>query len=392
MALLISSVVSLLLMHFLSSASQSSVGEHVESISTKWTVDLRAAIGSPPIGMVVGAHGHEYKHLPKTSLWFTDNNTVVATFVTREDKSPAKLSQHDSKDESLRLRLRAVFVDAASGKIQAVPNWSAGSRDASIVVVDDGRFVTRTGDKLTLFSSDLRELKTLDLPQAEEANWHAEPSPSGKNILFIASDLRTRSAVRWVWVETENLRIIKTWDELQSGWVGISDRQIAMTRCVWLYDCEPSIGVKSLESTWKTIRSADRHNMPHPQFLGDDLMVLLTGHEMTVLGSSGEVIWNEDTPFETCWWGGIYPATRGHRFVIPSCKSKGGSTFLDLGGREELTRVFVYDAPYQGRSYVVNLKGSNIKAASLIALSPDGSKLATLERESLSVFELLAPK
>jgi len=381
-----------LLTHLLSSASHGAAGEHVESISAKWTVDLHAAIGSPPIGTVVGAHGHEYKHLPKTSLWFIDNDTVAATFVTREDKGTQKLTQHDSPDENLRLRLRAVFVDAASGRIKAVPNWPAGSREASIVVADDGNFVARTGDKLTLFSSDLRELKMLKLPQADEANWHIEPSPSGKNILLIASDLRTHSAVRWIWVETETLRIIKAWDEAQSGWVGISDRQIAMTRCVWFYDCEPSIGVKTLDSTWKTIRSADRHYMPHPQFLGNDLMVLLTGHEMTVLRSSGEVFWNEETPFETCWWGGVYPATQSHRFVIPSCKSKGGSTLLDLGGREELTNIFVYDAPFRGQSYGLGMKGPNIKTVSLIAVSPDGSKLATLSGESISVFQLPPPK
>ncbi len=29
-------------------------------------------------------HTGEYKDLPRTSLWFTDNDTIVATFVTRE--------------------------------------------------------------------------------------------------------------------------------------------------------------------------------------------------------------------------------------------------------------------------------------------------------------------
>jgi hypothetical protein len=117
-------------------------------------------------------------------------------------------------------------------------------------------------------------------------------------------------------------------------------------------------------------------------------MVLLTGHETTVLRCSGEVVWSGNTRFETCWWGGVYPAIRGHRFVIPSCKSKGRSTFLDLGGREELTKVLVYDAPYQDRSYVLDLKGANIRGAILIAPSPGGTKLATLNGESLSVFEL----
>jgi hypothetical protein len=190
-----------------------------------------------------------------------------------------------------------------------------------------------------------------------------------------------------VWVETDTLQVVRSWEEIQSGWVGISDNQMAMTRCVWFYDCEPSVEIRTPDKGWKTIASADRHNMPRPQFVSDDEVVLL-GRKIVVLRTNGEAVRNEDTPFEGCWWGGVYPAARGHRFAIPSCKAKGGSSFLDLGGREELTKIFVYDAPFQDQPYALDLKGADVKEVSLIALSPDGKWAAYVDHYNLFVRNL----
>ena len=354
-----------------------------------WSTDLRAVLSNPPVGVVVSGRGHEYQHLPKTSLWFTDNDTVVATFVVQEGgaaKDGPRLSRRDALDQSSPLHLRTVFLDATSGKIKTTPDWPTKSRFASIVAAEGGKFVTQSANDLTLYAADLSQLRKAQLPSVDEPGWRAQPSPSGRNILFIASDLRIRSAVRWIWVETDSLQVVKSWEEVQSGWVGISDDQIAMTRCVWFYDCEPNVEVKGLNTEWKTVASADRHNMPHPQFVGDDLMVLL-GRKIEILRPNGEVVKNEDTPFEGCWWGGVYPAAHRQRFVTPSCKAT-GRQFLDIGGREELKRILVYDAPFQGQPYVLDLEGSNVKGVSLIALSPDGSKLAALNGESVCLFQL----
>ena len=92
MALLISSVVLFLWAHFLSSPSVQPVDASRGAITADWSADLRAPVGSAPLGLVVG-RGRETALQPRTSLWFVNSNTVVATFVTREEK-PA-LSSHD---------------------------------------------------------------------------------------------------------------------------------------------------------------------------------------------------------------------------------------------------------------------------------------------------------
>lgn len=207
---------------FLSSAS-GAAAQHNEPVTAKWRVDLRSAIGNAfPLGTVLG-HGREYQHAPRTSLCFTDNNTIVATFVILEGEGNPKVSRRDASDESLPLRLRAVFLDAATGKVTANTDWPSQSRYAAIVATHDGKFVAQTGDELTLYSSGLGVLKKLKLPTQQKYDWQAHPSATGKNILFLSTKFHFLStelrAGSWLWVETDNLQILHSWEDTQSGYV-----------------------------------------------------------------------------------------------------------------------------------------------------------------------------
>lgn len=361
-----------------------SIAPQAESIDAKWIVDLRAAVGGVPLGLVVG-RGHETLSQPSASLRFLDNQVIVATFVTREGES--SLSSRDASNASSPLRLRAVFLDAEAGKITATPAWPSESRFAGIVSSHEGKFIAQTGNTLTLYSSDLKELKALKLPPTEEIGWGAHASPTGKHILFIASNLRTTSAVPWILIDSGSLQILRSWKEAQSGWVGVSDSDIAMTSCVWLYDCEPMVQVRGFDAGWKMLASASRHYKPRPEFVNDDLLFLF-GNPARLIRTNGTTLFAEEVSSERCWWGGVYPSAGGQRFVVPSCKSKGRVGSLDLGGRDELQAILVYDAPFHGKSYVLNIKEPKIKDFTLLALSPDGSKLAVLNGESVWVFRL----
>jgi len=86
--------------------------------------------------------------------------------------------------------------------------------------------------------------------------------------------------------------------------------------------------------------------------------------------------------------GGTYSAADSQRFVVPSCKLKGRVQALDLGGYDELSKILVYDPPFHGLSRVLDVKGAKIKDLTLLALSPDGYKLAVLNDESIYLFDL----
>lgn len=385
MGLLISSAVLFLLVHFLTNPSGGSGAPQVGSLSPRWSAELRSAIGSKPIGVVAGGKGHEYEYKPKTSLWFADNDTIVTTFVTRESGENPKLSRHGVSDESLPLRLRAVFLDAASGKVEATGDWPAESRWASAVAARAGRIVTRTGAELALYSSDLKELKRLKLPGKEGTYPVAYSSPTGRRIL-----IPSWPGPIWTLVDTDTLQAVASWQEAPRGRMSISDAKIGVTACTeWFSKCKPEIQIRGFDTGWKKGAPIDdRHHPPIVGFVGDDLLVVLGPSTTTLLQADGTTVFTEDRRFEGCWWGGIFPSAGGRRFVVPSCKLKGRMDALDLGGYDELRKILVYDAPFHGQSYTLDVKAPKIKELALLAISPDGTKMAILNGESIYSFEL----
>jgi hypothetical protein len=237
--------------HFLSSPSKPIVDTATSAIAAKWNADLRAAVGIA-LGAEVG-HAHAPQR-SKISLWFLNNSSIVATFVTREGKP--HLSVRDNSDENLPLQLRAVILDAGTGKITDIETWQTEFRFAGIVAVHDGKFVTQRGPTLALYSSDAKELKKLELPtiQGDRWGWNASASPTGKSVLFATADFTVTSATPWLWVDTDNLQVVRSWKETQSGRIGMSDRNIARTACLTSsYHCEPHVEIRSLATDWQAI-------------------------------------------------------------------------------------------------------------------------------------------
>jgi hypothetical protein len=387
MALLTSSVALILWTCFLTSAIGPTVAPQGASITAKWRADLRAAVGSAPLGLVVG-RGRETHAQPRTSLWFLPNNRIVATFVIREGKTA--LSSRNSSDTNLPLRLRAIFIDASSGKVTSTQDWPSTSRFAGIVASNGGKFVAQMGTSLTLYSSDVKELTKLSLPPLPQEfwGWHAFPSPTSKSILFATNDLTTTSATLWIWVDTNSLQVVRSWKEIQSGWMGISDSTIAMTACsFWNYHCDPNVEVRSLATEWKTIAPIKKRSQQFPQFVNEDIL-FLSGEPWKLLQTDGKVILTGDASSEGST---AISSAGGKRFVVPFFKLIGRVAALDIGGHSELKTISIYDAPFHERSYRLAVEGPKIKDLSQLALSPDGSLLAILYDESVYLFHLPPP-
>ena len=377
--------VAFLLMLFPNSAKGDANAPKPDSVSPFWNTDLHAAVGSLPLGLIVG-QGHETTLQPKTSLWFCDNDTIVATFVTQEEK--ATLSSRDNSDPNQPLRLRGIFVDANTGKITSTRVWPTSSRFAGVVAATDQGFVTQRGITLTLYSSGARELKTLSLPPlpTEFWGWQAHPSPTGKRILFATSDLTPTTSPRtWILLDTNSLQVVRSREEVQSGWVGISDVAVAMTACtIWFYHCEPKVEIRDLTGEWETLAPLKIGATSFPQFINEDIF-FVSGEPWKLLQTSGKAILTENVPFEGST---AVSSAGGQRFVVPFFRLTGRVAALDIGGHGELKTISIYDAPFRERSYRLRVKSPKITERALLALSPDGSKLAVLYDETLYVFQL----
>jgi hypothetical protein len=70
-------------------------------------------------------------------------------------------------------------------------------------------------------------------------------------------------------------------------------------------------------------------------------------------------------------------------------KHEGGSAFFDVSSHSVQKRIVVYDIPKRQEVYAFDAKSLNVKSASGVALSPDGSRLALLTEGVVQVYQLL---
>src|SRR5579863_1347261 len=162
-------------------------GQRALAVEPVWVVNLPTAIGGPPLGAVAGGHGREYQYRPQTSLYFLDNQTLLAGFVVRSGSHP-RLSTRDGATD-LPLRLKVGFFNVGSGKTKTVSDWPVESRWASVLAARDTKILALTGDRMTVYSADgLNKITTVDLPPTEFTYLPSavHVSPTGKNVLLVA--------------------------------------------------------------------------------------------------------------------------------------------------------------------------------------------------------------
>lgn len=384
------------------SSSPNSVSLH-EAANPEWRVDLRPAIGSPPVRSIAQRRS-EFLAKPYASVWFINNNTIATTFVVRKTGSEPQVSNRKGLDNNLPLQLRAIFLDAQTGKVKGNANWPTDSRRSLIIAVDEGKFVTLRGRNLTLYSPDAVALKDLTLPATDFAGWLWCPSPTGKNILFFSSQFGKSSLI---WINTDTLKVIDSWEDDLNGYLSISDKYVATSTCWSGFEvksvtyndnggatispgskCDSEIKIRSPLTGWKTIAPGEPHQ--YPQFVNENMLFVPGKTIGRIIGIDGKVLFEQPRIHQSfgCWGSGVFPVPDGRRFVIPSCELKGAMPTFDIGGHLALKQVAIYDISSQMQSYKIDVKGPSIKNQMEFAVSPDGSKLAVLNNEFVEVFQL----
>jgi hypothetical protein len=380
----------------LSSASAILAGAQSGSITSTWVTDLRAIVKNKPLPYVY-AGTYEIKGALATSLWFTNDQTLIATFVTREgeDGNP-KLSGR--KGESLPLRLQAVFLDSVSGKVTASRKWPSDSRNASVIATLHGKFVTQTGNELTLYNSNLEEIKSINLPpSSSQFEWHATPSSTGENILLRMGQESKQSLFSWMWIKTQTLDVVHSWEAQPEGYVSITDDRLALNTVCTHIGCDPSKLEITTLSTGSTIEEPSESRTIY--WVNDD-EIFMPGDPRSeinphmparLIRAGGEILYTEtQLSGGSKWWSPPIRSSEGKRFVVPGLIIIGAHPSVDISGHTEFRSVLVYDLPSHGQPYVLEVKGANIKdlRPNNIALSPDGSQLAILSNTIVRVFQL----
>jgi hypothetical protein len=298
-------------------------------------------------------------------------------------------------------RLDALLIGAASGNILATPAWPSNSRYAGIVAVNEQGLVTLRGDELALFSHDLRPIKRMtlsSLPSDEyghDRHWTPRSSWSGKHLLLLG--WITWKTGPWLWVDAESLQVLKSWEEVGTGPVAVSDDRLVMSTGGRHFGDPPStLKVAVPGGDWTPIPST--FNALTPEFVGPSLLYFHRARtinhpgpaEALLIQTDGSEIFRMEATHEERGPGRAAASREGTRFVILETELKGSQPALDIGGHGVLRGFLVYDPPFDTPSYVLRAERSQLRNPDIVALSPDGRHLAILgyPDPQLEVFEI----
>lgn len=370
------------------------------TVPPAYRVDLTSVIKQPfafePWGAPEGAAG-----TPIRSLEFLDNQRLAATVVTRAEEPG--LSARDKATGSAAFRLNAVVMEVSSGKLLATPVWPSNSRFAGIVAVNDNGFVTQTGRDLTLFSPDIKVVKAMTLPTLPpnqytgERYWNPRPSWSGTRLLLLGQVFWLRGP--WLWLDAENLRVIRSWDEVLTGSIGVSNEQLVMgTGGRRFGGPPPSLEIAIPGENWEPVPAT--LNASAPQFVAPQLLYFRRLPSTDRPANAGAFLMRTDTgqvsrlesPRKGWGLSKAAPSRKGNGFVILVEQLKGSHPSLDMSGHTELRAFQVYKSPFKELSCTLLVRDSQTRNPDHAVLSPDGRHLAVFSYPEpiIEVFDLSA--
>lgn len=199
----------------------------------------------------------------KRSDWEARNSRIV--FVSGDTLAPTWLSPNgptrDSPARATRSQvphqLKALFVDAATGKVRATRAWPAGSRVGHIFAGVDGRFIVVTADKSTLYSPTFDPV--VEIGSADQLS----VSPDGRTILIKGNIGPLQYRFRWF--DVGSLQVLRSWTEndQENMWKGRDDIMLRGGDMGPICDEDmvsslPPMGfvIRRLDGPWRLVKDA----------------------------------------------------------------------------------------------------------------------------------------
>lgn len=156
---------------------------------------------------------------------FSSDDVLIASFLTRQPV--ATVPHRDQPNALLPVRLRGIFLDAATGNLLARRQWStAYPGSVAIIGTRDGQFTVVNREHLALYSRSLKPLKELNVsisasPQSDLDL--IELSPERRDLLLFY----LRSEQEFNWINVDNLDVVRSWDGSRVP-SSLSDEYLAM--------------------------------------------------------------------------------------------------------------------------------------------------------------------
>ena len=306
-------------------AGEKAVG-NTESLA--WKVDLRSFgfTGFVPKGEQWGLH------LRPNPLCFSDSNSLIVTFITREDVTT--LARRDQPGQSLPLRLHGIFLDAATGKVRNTKEWSVARPRGGIIAVGGGRFAVLTTAMVALYSPSLELVNDFE-PSSEQQShvWDFHSSPTGKVIL---AEYHYPEA-RYQWLDTDTLQPQSApWSRSLPVLSVSDDKEITSFRDTY-------VKAKAINIYEALVQPRDRPELVlcrviagqeddcgDPEMLSNELLALWSPHRLCVVPKTGGDSLLKASLRDDEWLASrLYPSADGKRFAVTVSAHKSGTAFFD---------------------------------------------------------------
>jgi len=324
----------------------------------------------------------------RAGVIFLDSRQLV---VHEVDLDTSQLSSRRSADVSSPFRLRVSVLDSSSGRSILAREWGTRVRHSS-VLVSWGGILLRTGETLRLLSKDFVELESMPIPHPNPGEeWEMRVSASRKSVLlnYYKQDWKERvNFSRFTVLDGKTFEVRQTWTEtpaLHNTLYSISDT--AMATDEHLHTPEHIFISPFGKNRWEPIWQKSERSCAGPAvltFVTDNSFVYACKEFSFVSG--GQVLMKQTFDKGQRPVAGKVSVTEdGKHVAISLQRVKGG--FFDTEQHTSSTRVVVYDLSSMVQVLTVNVHPLP-KNDYDFALSPDGSKLAVLNDQRLSVYSV----
>jgi hypothetical protein len=377
-----------------------------DDYAPQWTLDLHQHGYEQPKPQQKGPLWKLLGLGPRNELAFVDNETLAVSFFVRNPNPGLSVRGKVAGGQQL---FQTIFVDAKTGNILHVDQWSNASGHCGLFPLSDGLFVVWSDDELILHGHNGTTLKTatvFDPKSTSVAGFKVAQSITGNTLLAIGSDRRGRHVRAF---RAADLSEIAAFDLPGYATESASDSQFAILqsrlgtmRIMDLFirpiveEDSPSSGqLKRIFTSAppscyvgtclenQTLSSA-QPSCDSVTFL-DDRTLAVSGmcHSITFMSTSGDIIYTRQ--FERVLTDRVVPCRSCDLIVFGTYVLKGGSAFLDTFPKAQARNTIILN---RVTNKLIELPDRSAKHHASTALSPNGCFLARQRDSRLELYNL----
>jgi len=328
-----------------------------------WKLDLRS------VGLAKQPNLYES---PLALGFVGSDKLVIAWFVSHPGPVPGSVES---------ATLKAVYVNANTGKLQSQSEWIATSRPLAVHITPAGHLLARTGQTLRVFSPELKLLHEQEF--LTSAVFSLIVSPDRARAMVCPAS-RDPSAAQML--NTDTLQLLDTVPTI----VRCGDYFVGNESILALRRKDSEVFVRTSGEPWHALsllsHTSGTERTRDVRFLNDSVIAVNSGycsHSFSIQTIEGKILSMMKLPEGRCWGRIITTSPRGQYFGVSEQRFRGiKNETLDMYPFLSPEQFVVYRLPDVEKVFRVRVEGISPwfpkQLVQEYALSPDGARVGVM--------------